>query len=139
MCKIVAIIAGVLVGSWVFFIFGAIGSTLQAPLPESINMSDPGYNELRVAATPVTAWLLTLTGIILGSFLAGAIGTVVSGEKTALVTFGIGGILSLWVLFGVLTVPEMPLWFDLASLVSYLLFTYQGSVVMGRVLERKTN
>ena len=139
MCKIVAIIAGVLVGSLIFFIFGAIGSTLQAPLPESINMSDPGYNELRVAVTPITAWLLTLTGIILGSFLAGAIGTVISGEKITWVTFGIGGILSLWVLFGVLTVPEMPLWFDLASLVSYLLFTYQGSVVMGRVLERKTN
>ena len=130
MKTILGITAGVLLGSMFLMIFGAIGASLSSPLPEDFNISDTGYNAMRVAATPVFSWLLTLTGIILGSFFAGVIGTAITKDKTAWVTSVIGGILSLWVLYEVYAVPEIPLWYDISSLISYLLFTYLGGVVM---------
>jgi hypothetical protein len=130
--KILAVVVGVLIGSTLFFLFGAIGASLSAPIPDDVQISEPGYNAARVEATSTISWLVTLAGIMIGAFLAGLVGGVIAKEKVFWVTTIIGGILSLWVLYGAWAVPEIPLWYDLSSLASYLLFTYFGGMVIRR-------
>jgi len=130
MKNIFAILTGILIGTLFFILFGALSASFQSPLPAGLAMSDPAYNPARVEATPRSSWVVTLTGIVLGAFLAGAAGTAISSAKKPWITSWIGALLSLWVFYGLFMVPEIPFWFDLASLAAYLLFTYLGGMVI---------
>ena len=129
--KILGVFLGIGVGVFINLLFGAISSYLIDVLK---NSEAPGAEALvqGAVAPPVSAWLLTLLGAVLGSFLAGITGAIVSKEKIVLITGIIGAGLFLFPGVYILMVTPAPIWFNISNLISYFLFSYLGGLVIMR-------
>jgi len=128
--KVLAVVIGFGIGVSINILLGAI-STYMVDLLRGD--SDTEAMAKGAAGIPMGAWLITLLGAILGSFLAGVVGAAISKEKILWITSIIGLGLFLFPGVFIVVVTPAPLWFNILNLVSYLLFSYLGGVVMMRL------
>ena len=130
--KVLGVVLGVGAGVFINILFGAI-SSYSVDVLKGTDISDAEAMAQEAAALPVSAWLLTLLGAVLGSFLAGVIGAAISKEETVWITSIIGGGLFLFPGVYILIVTSAPLWYNIPNLISYFLFSYLGGVAIMRV------
>ena len=84
--KVLAVVIGFGIGVSINILFGAI-STYMVDLLRGD--SDTEAMAKGAAGIPMGAWLITLLGAILGSFLAGVVGAAISKEKILWITTAI--------------------------------------------------
>lgn len=137
MKKIIAVIIGAGVGTIIFFIVGTIANKIQPTPPELMNPSTAEAVANRVASTSMFTWISTIFGLSLGTFSAGAIGTIVAKEKIAWVTTAIGLVFSLWAFYTFYIVFPAVLWVPISMLISALLFSYLGGVVIKQSQQKR--
>ena len=130
--KILAVVLGVIFGNSIFFLVGIAADRIYPTPPELLDPQTPEATALRVATAEATGLLLVLLGSALGGFLAGIIGAAVAKERIVSVTGAIGGLLSLWALYSLYIFFPARLWFPAGMLVSFLLFSHLGGLVIIR-------
>ena len=128
--KLLAVILGVIVGNVVFFLVSIVADRIYPTPPELLDPQTPEATELRVATAEAKGLLLVLLGSALGGFLGSVIGAAVAKGKTFPVTSAIGGLLSLWAFYSIYVFYPARLWFPIGMLISFLLFSYLGGLVM---------
>jgi len=138
MRKILAVLLGAIVGSVTLLIVGVIANAIQPTPPELMDPATPEAVARRVAAAPLSTWLSTIFGLALGAFLGGGIGAQVAKEKIVWVTSAIGLALSLWAFYTFYIVFPAVLWAPIGMLISALLFSYLGGVVVIRSQQKKS-
>ena len=137
MRKILVVILGVAVATFVFFMIGVIDDALR-PIPrELMDPATPEAVAQRVASTPTSKWLVVMFGLALGAFLGGITGGTVAGEKTVWVTSAIGLVLSSWAFYTFYVVFPAVLWVPIGMLISVFLFSYLGGFVVMRSQQAK--
>ncbi len=136
--KILAVLLGVAAGNAVFFLVSIAADRFYPTPPELLNPQTPEVTALRVATAEAAGLVLVLLGSALGGFFAGVTGAVVAREKTATVTFAIGGLLSLWALYSFYIFFPARLWFPIGMLVSFLVFSYLGGLVIAHSQRKRT-
>ena len=136
--KILAVILGVIVGNVVFFLVGIVANRIYPTPPELLDPQTPEATALRVASAEATGLLLVLLGSALGGFFGGIIGAAVARERIVSVTSAIGGLLSLWALYSFYIFFPARLWFPAGMLISFLLFSYLGSLVLMQSKKERT-
>lgn len=130
MRKILAVILGVVVGTIIFFMVGVIANAIQPTPPELMDPATPEAVAKRVASATMFTWLSTIFGLSLGAFSGGMIGVKVAPKKIVWVTSAIGLVFSLWAFYTFFIVFPAVLWVPIAMLISALLFSYLGGVVI---------
>ena len=138
MRKVFAVVLGAVVGTIILFIVGLIANSINPTPPELMDPATPEAVALRVASTPTFTWLSTIFGLALGAFLGGAIGAKVAKEKIVWVTSAIGLVFSLWAFYTFYVVFPDVLWVPIAMLISVLLFSYLGGVVIIKSQQKKS-
>jgi hypothetical protein len=138
MRKILAVILGAVVGTIIFFIVGLIANAINPTPPDLMDPATPEAVALRVASTSTFTWLSTIFGLALGAFLGGAIGAKVAKEKIVRVTSAIGLVLSLWAFYTFYVVFPAVLWVPVVMLISVLLFSYLGGIVIIKSQQKKS-
>ena len=138
MRKVFAVVLGAVVGTIILFIVGLIANSINPTPPELMDPATPEAVALRVASTPTFTWLSTIFGLALGAFLGGAIGAKVAKEKIVRVTSAIGLVLSLWAFYTFYVVFPAVLWVPIVMLISVLLFSYLGGVVIIKSQQKKS-
>ena len=83
MRKILAVILGMIAGTLVFFVFGAIASTIQ-PKPADLDFNDPQAVTEAIEAIPAVVWLVHILGAAVGGFVGGVVGAAIAKEKVFL-------------------------------------------------------
>ena len=136
--KILAVILGVIAGNVVFFLVGIVADRIYPTPPELLDPQTPEATALRVASAEATGLLLVLLGSALGGFFGGIIGAAVARERIVSVTSAIGGLLSLWALYSFYIFFPARLWFPAGMLVSFLLFSYLGGLVIVKSKKERT-
>ena len=136
--KILAVILGVIVGNVVFFLVGIVADRIYPTPPELLDPQTPEATALRVASAEATGLLLVLLGSALGGFFGGIIGAAVARERIVSVTSAIGGLLSLWALYSFYIFFPARLWFPAGMLISFLLFSYLGGLVLMQSKKERT-
>ena len=130
MRKSLAVILGSIVGTIIFFIVGIIANAIHPTPPELMDPATPEAVAQRVVSVRISTWLTTLLGLALGAFSGGFIGASVAREKVIWVTSAIGLVLSLWTFYTFYIVFPAVLWVPIGMLISALLFSYLGGVVV---------
>ncbi len=130
MRKSIAVILGAIVGTIIFFMVGVIANAIHPTPPELMDPATPEAVAQRVASVSASTWLTTLFGLALGAFSGGVIGARVAKEKIVWVTSAIGLVLSLWAFYTFYIVFPAVLWVPISMLISSLLFSYLGGVVV---------
>ena len=136
--KILAVVLGVIVGNGVFFLVGIVADRIYPTPPELLDPQTPAATALRVATAEATGLLLVLLGSAPGGLFAGIIGAVVARERIVSVTSAIGGLLALWAIYSLYVFFPARLWFPAGMLVSFLLFSYLGGLVIMQSKKRTT-
>ncbi len=137
--KILAVVLGVIVGNGVFFLVGIVADRIYPTPSELLDPQTAEATALRVASAEATGLLLVLLGSALGAFFAGIAGAAAAKERIVTVTGAIGGLLSLWALYSLYVFYPARLWFPAGMLVSFLLFSYLGGLVVTRSKKRTTH
>ncbi len=130
MRKILAVILGVVIGTIIFFMVGVIANAIQPTPPELMDPATPEAVAKRVASATMFTWLSTIFGLSLGTFLGSIIGAKVAKNEIVRVTSAIGLVFSLWAFYTFYIVFPAVLWVPIAMLISALLFSYLGGVVI---------
>ena len=130
MRKCLAVILGAVVGTIIFFIAGVISNAINPTSPELMDPATPEAVVQRVASVSTSTWLTILFGLALGAFSGGVIGAKVAREKIVWVTSATGLVLSLWAFYTFYIVFPAVLWVPIGMLISSLLFSYLGGVVV---------
>ena len=133
MRTILAIILGAVVGTIILFIVGFIANSIQPTPPELMDPASPEAVAQRVDYATMFTWLSTIFGLALGAFLGGILGAIVAKGKIVLVTSAIGLVLSPWAFYTFYIVFPAVLWVPVAMLISVLLFSYLGGVVIRKL------
>lgn len=133
MRKILAVILGAVVGTIILFIVGFIANSIQPTPPELMDPASPEAVAQRVDYATTFTWLSTIFGLALGAFLGGILGAIVAKGKIVLVTSAIGLVLSPWAFYTFYIVFPAVLWVPVAMLISVLLFSYLGGVVIRKL------
>ena len=136
MRKILAVILGGIVGSITLLMVGMVANAIHPTPPELMDPATPEAVAQRVASAPMFTWLSTIFGLALGAFLGGVIGARVAKVKIVWVTSAIGLVLSLWAVYTFYIVFPAVLWVPMGMLISVLLFSYLGGVVMAKYQPR---
>lgn len=92
--------------------------------------STPEAVAQRVAHTPIFSWITTIFGLGLGAFSGSIIGVKIAKANTRKITFSIGLVLSLWAFYTFYIVYPAVLWVPAAMLISVLLFSHLGGVII---------
>lgn len=137
MRKILAVILGALVGTIVLFMVGIIANAIQPTPPELMDPATPEAVVQRVDATTTFTWLSVIFGLALGSFTGGCVGTIIAKEKRIWVSSAIGLVLSPWAFYTFYIVFPEVLWVPVAMLISVLLFSYLGGILMMQLQHKK--
>ena len=130
MRKILAVILGGIVGSITLLMVGMIANAVHPTPPELMDPETPEAVAQRVASAPMFTWLSTIFGLALGAFLGGGIGARVAKERIVWVTSAIGLVLSLWAVYTFYIVFPAVLWVPIGMLISVLLFSYLGGLMI---------
>ena len=130
MRKLLAVVLGVIVGNVVFFLVSIVANRIYPTPPELMDPQTPEATALRVAAAEANGLLLVLLGSALGGLFGGIIGAKVAKERIVSVTSAIGGLLSLWAFYSFYVFYPARLWFPIGMLISFLLFSYLGGLVV---------
>lgn len=138
MRKILAVILGTVIGNIILFMVGLIANAIHPTPPELMDSATPEAVAQRVAAAPTFTWLSTIFGLALGAFLGGIIGAKVAKEKIVWVTSAIGLVLSPWAFYTFYIVFPEVLWVPIGMLISALLFSYLGGVVIMQSQQKKS-
>ena len=133
MRKILAVILGAVVGTIILFIVGFIANSIQPTPPELMDPATPEAVAQRVDYATTFTWLSTIFGLALGAFLGSILGAIVAKEKIVWVTSAIGLVLSPWAFYTFYIVFPAVLWVPVAMLISVLLFSYLGGVVIRKL------
>ncbi len=136
--KMLAVVLGIIVGNGVFFLVGIVADRIYPTPPELLDPQTPEATALRVATAEATGLLLVLLGSALGGFFAGIIGAAVAKERIVSVTSAIGGLLALWALYSLYVFYPARLWFPIGMLISFLLFSYLGGLVIMQSKTKRT-
>jgi hypothetical protein len=132
MRKVLAVILGAVVGTFTLLLVGFVANAISPTPPELMDPATPEAVARRVAAATMSTWLSTIFGLALGAFLGGFTGASVSRERALLVAGAIGLVLSLWAVYTLYVVFPAVLWVPTAMLISALLFSYLGGLVVMR-------
>ena len=130
MRKLLAVVLGVIVGNVVFFLVSIVANRIYPTPPELMDPQTPEATALRVAAAEANGLLLVLLGSALGGFVGSIIGAKVAKERIVSVTSAIGVLLSLWAFYSFYVFYPARLWFPIGMLISFLLFSYLGGLVI---------
>ena len=138
MRKILAVISGAVVGTIIFFMVGLVANAIQPTPPELMDPATPEAVAQRVASASTFIWLSTIFGLALGALFGGTIGAMVAKEKIVWVTSAIGLVFSLWAFYTFYIVFPAVLWVPIGMLISALLFSYLGGVVIMQSQQKKS-
>ncbi len=125
--NILAVIGGVGLGSFVFFIVQLSG-TKKYPLPSDLNMNNPDKIAEAIQALPTMAFVFTIASIFLGSFFCAFIASKIAENKkfnTALVA----GLVMLIASVGFVTAIPYPIW----VMITCLSFSALGTVIGAKI------
>ena len=131
-----AVILGAAVGTILFLLVGVIANAINPTPPELMDPATPEAVAHRVASTSTGTWLSTMFGLALGAFMGGLIGARVAKERIVWVTSAIGSVLSLWAFYTLYVVFPAVLWVPIGMLISVLLFSYLGGLVIAKYQPR---
>ena len=124
--KILSVIAGVIAGTIVIYLVETICSKVFPPPPGVDIMKDMEALKEYINNAPLSAMLIVLLGYVLGSLVAGVVSSRISGGMRQPLIAGVvlmaAGIMNLFQL------PH-PLWFAIASLLTYIPFAYIGGML----------
>src|SRR5436190_24042466 len=125
--KILAVVVGFIVASAVFMIFEMANSMVMAP-PSPEVMKDRAKLAEYMANGPTLAVIVVLIGYIIGSFAGGFIVTKMGRRWSPGATLAIivGSLLTLAMVANIMSVPGQPLWFIIASFVTFIPVTLIG-------------
>jgi len=137
--KILAIIAGAVVGTITLLIVGMIANAIQPTPPELMNPATPETVAQRVAFASTFTWLSTIFGLALGAFIGGFIGAKVARDKIVWVSSATGLVLSIWAVYTFYVVFPAVLWVPFGMLISVFLFSYLGGFVVQRSQQKKSD
>lgn len=128
--RIIAFVAGLLGSILVMMIIEAIGYALF-PAPQASEIHDVAKVEDYISQSGIAAMLMVLLAYVLGSFTGGAIIKLVSKEHNKFAAIRLGLVLTFLSLFNLLTYAH-PVWFWIASLLSYVPFSLLGFTAIKR-------
>lgn len=123
MMRILAVLAGCVVGILFIFMGEALSHALYPPPPQLDPNNIHQLAEI-MAQTPVMALIIVLAGAFAGSFVGGIIASTISkGDKKAALL--VGGVFTILGGINLIAIPH-PLWFTICGLVVYLSGSYSG-------------
>lgn len=125
--KILAVVVALIVATAIFMIFQMGNSMVMAP-PSPEVMADRAKLAEYMANGPAKAYIVVLIGYIIGSFAGGFVVTKMGRRWSPGVTLTIilGSLLTLAMVANIMMLPGQPLWFVVASLVSFIPMTLIG-------------
>lgn len=94
------------------------------PPPPGTNMDDFEQVKRFVAALPVSAYLLVLTGWLIGTFVSTWLAAKIARDPIA--GYIVGALLLTAGIFNAIKIPQ-PVWFSIASFVIYIGATWVGA------------
>jgi hypothetical protein len=129
-----AIIAGMIAA---FALVGSAEAIVHVlyPPPPGTNMNDFEQVKRFVAALPVPAYLLVLTGWLIGTFVATWLAAKIARDPIA--GYIVGALLLLLGIVNAIKIPQ-PAWFSIASFVIYIGATWVGARAGKTPLARRT-
>ncbi len=125
--KILAVVVALIVATAIFMIFQMGNSMVMAP-PSPEVMADRAKLAEYMANGPAKAYIVVLIGYIIGSFAGGFVVTKMGRRWSpgATLTIILGSLLTLAMVTNMMMLPGQPLWFVVASLVSFIPMTLIG-------------
>ena len=131
--KMLAVVLGIIVGNGVFFLVGIVADRIYPTPPELLDPQTPEATALRVATAEATGLLLVLLGSALGGFFAGISWRCrCKGKNSLCHQCHRRTTLALWALYSLYVFYPARLWFPIGMLISFLLFSYLGGLVIMR-------
>jgi hypothetical protein len=125
--KILAVVVGFIVATAILMIFEMGNSMVMAP-PSAEVRADHAKLAEYMANGPVTAYIVVLIGGIIGAFAGGFVATKMGRRWSPGATLAIivGLLLTLAMVANVMTLPGQPLWFIVASFLTFIPATLIG-------------
>ncbi len=119
MKRVLAVLAGLVVGILVIFLSQAI-EMLIFPPPVNFDPNDPIQLKELMEKAPPTSLALVLIGYFLGAFVGGLIATVVVKGQSWVPALIVGAVLTVLGLINLLAIPH-PIWFTMSGLIIYFI------------------
>lgn len=129
---VLAVLLGATVASFTFFAIGVVANAVHPTPPELMDPATPEAVVRRVAATPLSVWMVVVLGSALGAFAGGAVGARLAPERRIAVTSAIGALHALWAAYTFYVVYPEVLWVPAAMLLGAVGFAHLGGVVAAR-------
>jgi hypothetical protein len=105
------------------------------PVPAHIDMNNPQAVAEMVRTMPAGAFLMILSGYILGAFCGGWVAAKVASENKLRSALIVGLVLVVGSIINFMQIPH-PLWFIVTSTASYLIFSYLGGITGERMSKK---
>lgn len=107
--KILAVVAGVLLGGLVIFLMERVGHSINPP-PEWLDPAKPETIARYVSEAPITVLLFVLLSWAVGSLAAGITATLVCNDGKSVYALTTGALLLFMGIANLMMIPH-PLWF----------------------------
>lgn len=135
---ILPVVAGVMSGM-ILQVLGERGVHAMYPMPMSFGMSGKQSLDLFFRNVPLGFYLLMLLNIVLVSFLAGAIATLVYSKSTAVPAIAVGLIISLGEVYSLLKIEGNPIFFGVLCVLFHLPTAWMGFYVIKTYFNKYLN
>lgn len=116
--KILAVVIGMLVGAMVVALIDMLGHTVY-PFPEGLDMDDSAAVAAYLAGAPLGAMLFVVLAWVMGSFVAGAVATLICNDGKSVYAL-ICGVLLLIAGITTLLMIAHPTWMWIVSAFAYI-------------------
>ncbi len=117
MKRVLAVLAGLVVGVLVIFLAEAIEMAIFPP-PANFNPNDPEQLKALMANAPALSLVLVLIGYFLGAFVGGMVATTIIKGTTWMPALIVGAVLTVLGLINLIAIPH-PIWFTISGLGIY--------------------
>ena len=124
-----AVVVGAMTGLiLIVLLYKGIHSDALYPLPAGTDRYNADSLSKGVSALPANAFILALLAYIVSSFIAGVVTTIISKRTKRNPSIVVGVILTIMGIYYIVNLHQ-PAWFSIASLFTYLPFTYLGYII----------
>lgn len=122
MKRVLAVLAGLVVGILVIFLGQSVGMIIFPP-PANFDPNNPEQLKELMANAPAMSLVIVLLSYFLGSFVGGLIATIVIKGASWMPALIVGTILTVLGLINIIAIPH-PIWFTISGLMVYFIGSF---------------
>lgn len=119
MKRVLAVLAGLVVGVLVIFLSQAVGMLIYPP-PANFDPNNKEQLKELMANAPAMSLVLVLIGYFLGAFVGGLIATHLVKASSWMPALIVGAVLTVLGLINLIAIPH-PIWFTISGLIIYFI------------------